>query len=153
MIARQWVRRYKGPNGTHSRFWKKNLTLWKSYLLTLKGTSKWLRKCSKGHRIDLSNHTLCKLNILCPSLLYFILKINFLGSVWTGNSPRDENEKKMGLFNLKRHYATQEIKEDLFILVPPASFSCNTQWCHDLSCELPDCPVVGIGVNVKLQTW
>lgn len=60
--------------------------------------------CCKVHRIDLSSPILCKLNkFSVPSLLYLILISNLLGLLETSNSSRDENEKKMGLFNLKRY--------------------------------------------------
>lgn len=74
--------------------------------------------CHKLPRIYLSSHILRKLNIFSvPSLLNLILINNFLGLLGTNNSSRNENEKKMGLFNLKRYYFTKETKEEDFFFI------------------------------------
>lgn len=123
--------------GTYLWLWNNILTLWKSYILIFRGDKQvaqemcngalGIRKhsicCYKVHRIDLSSPILCKLNAFSvPSLLYLILISNFLGLRGPNNSSRDKNEKKMGLFNLKRYYFTKETKEEDFF----SSFS--THW-------------------------
>jgi hypothetical protein len=49
--------------------------------------------CYRVNGIDLSNHTHCKLNTLSVSSLFLLLMSNFLRSLRTNNSPRNEKSE------------------------------------------------------------